>query len=871
MALQFDQLNNQLKTNDSTNANASMTLTPSGTGSVLLNGTGQNLLLQSNSLTNASWATSVASVTGSQTDPFGGTTAALITATATGAAGIGQSPTLTSQTYTLSVYAKAGTSTWLRLFGPYPTSSFAWFNLSTGVLGTVQTGLTATITSVGNGWYRCSMTGIGNGAIGLRIADADNSTTATSGTTAYFCAPQLEIGSTANTYTPTTTTAIYNAPVLSFSGVSNIGLQSDGSLYVSPAGTGALQAQKTDSTATGGNARGANAVDWSTIRGSASQVASGSYAVVCGGLSATNNSFGGVIVGGNNNQQSGAYAFLGAGESNTVQGTDAVLIGGKSNSSAGYFNFIGGGFTNSGTANAAVVSALATQQVTVGSLQIALTATNASIKVGQLLTGTGIVSYTYVTSAVATNTVSAMTSTISTTTLSVTALTGTMYIGTVLTGGSISPATAYVTAQLTATNAAAASPTASASSGSTTLVVSSATGIAVGQFVQPITGINTNTYVLAISGTSITISQATTGVITAGTAINFYTAGNTGTYSLNTSSTGTPTGGTSYTFGISQSASATGTPALSFYTPHGVVVGGGNNTATGSYSFIGGGGDAGTAANRNTASADWATVCGGIKNTSSNIYATIGGGKENTASGIGSFIGGGGAYQSTGTGFGNTTTNGASVIVGGISNNNSSFVGFIGGGYTNNASGSNYATIVGGQSNIANSNYSFVSAGYYGTTRGIEGNHVFPACNVPIASASGVSQSALLILGTQTTDATATVLRSNSSAASGTNQVILPNNSAYYFKGEIISGVTGGGNTKGWYIEGVIKRGAGVGTTALVGSPTVTSLYADAGASTWTVAVTADTTNGGLAVTFTGQASTTIRTVCQIRTTEMTY
>jgi len=42
------------------------------------------------------------------------------------------------------------------------------------------------------------------------------------------------------------------------------------------------------------------------------------------------------------------------------------------------------------------------------------------------------------------------------------------------------------------------------------------------------------------------------------------------------------------------------------------------------------------------------------------------------------------------------------------------------------------------------------------------------------------------------------------------------------------------------------------------------------GASSWTIAVTADTTNGGLSVTFTGQAAT-IRTVCQIRTTEMTY
>jgi hypothetical protein len=57
----------------------------------------------------------------------------------------------------------------------------------------------------------------------------------------------------------------------------------------------------------------------------------------------------------------------------------------------------------------------------------------------------------------------------------------------------------------------------------------------------------------------------------------------------------------------------------------------------------------------------------------------------------------------------------------------------------------------------------------------------------------------------------------------------------------------------------------------LVGTPTVTSSYADAGASTWTIAITADTTNGGLAITFTGQAGTTIRCVARLETTEMTF
>jgi hypothetical protein len=197
----------------------------------------------------------------------------------------------------------------------------------------------------------------------------------------------------------------------------------------------------------------------------------------------------------------------------------------------------------------------------------------------------------------------------------------------------------------------------------------------------------------------------------------------------------------------------------------------------------------------------------------------------------------------------------------------------VGGGSANAAqtSATGYNVVVGGANNQATGAYSAILGGQYGTTRSISGMQTMPACNSPISASLGVSQSSLLILGVQTTDATATALRSNTAAAGTTNQIILPNNSAYFFRGEVISGVTGGGDTKGWTIEGVIKRGANAASTALVGTPTVTSLYADAGAATWVIAVTADTTNGGIRVTFTGQAATTIRTVCRIQTTEMTF
>ena len=66
-------------------------------------------------------------------------------------------------------------------------------------------------------------------------------------------------------------------------------------------------------------------------------------------------------------------------------------------------------------------------------------------------------------------------------------------------------------------------------------------------------------------------------------------------------------------------------------------------------------------------------------------------------------------------------------------------------------------------------------------------------------------------------------------------------------------------------------RGAGVGTTVLIGTPQLNRVAASSGATAWSIALTADTTNGCLAVTVTGVAATTIRWVAKIETTEVTY
>jgi hypothetical protein len=676
----------------------------------VLKGTGTNLVVRSQEFDNASWTKSNTTVTANATTaPDGTATADKIIASATTATHfLFQGVTSgTGISFQVSVYAKKGEYNFFRIENGN-TGVGAYFNLNTGV---VVSGTGATIVDAGSGWYRCSLsTTTTTTSFNCVFAPSVDGTTSnftgdgTSGIFLWGC--QVEIGSTANTYIPTTTTAVYGTPTLSFSGVSTLGLESNGALFLQPAGTGAIQAQATTSTTAGGNARGANAVDFQMVRDTAARVASGSQAFigagrrntasgedsfVGGGFQNTASSSQASVVSGARNNASGGTSFIGSGNDNTANLTYGTVVGGQSNTASGYFGFVGNGSTNSTTSSSSVTTQSATMN---GTTAVTLSGSNANIKVGQLITGT------------------------------------------------------YITF-----------PT---------------------------------TYVAAISGTSLTLSTV---------------------------------------------ASGSGTATLSFFTPHGVVVGGGNNQATGSYSFIGGGGDAGTATNRNVASGDWSFV---------------GGGQQNTASGIGSVVAGGGTFGSGGSG--NTASGVGSAILG---------------GWGNTASGTG-ASVISGNNNTSNASRTTV-LGSLATARAINGIFAMQPCNSPISASGGINQTSILVLARQTTDATATALASDSSAAGTTNQVILPNNSAYFFRGEVISGVTGGGNTKGWTIEGVIKRGANAASTALVGTPTVTSSFADAGASTWTIAVTADTTNGGLRVTFTGQASTTIRTVCQIRTTEMTY
>ena len=84
---------------------------------------------------------------------------------------------------TVSVYAKAGERNWFTIgirSKPSTTIRRVFFDLSTGVVGTEESGNTGTIEDVGNGWYRCTVTrdissGPENPRAFFGLADADGS------------------------------------------------------------------------------------------------------------------------------------------------------------------------------------------------------------------------------------------------------------------------------------------------------------------------------------------------------------------------------------------------------------------------------------------------------------------------------------------------------------------------------------------------------------------------------------------------------------------------------------------------------------------------------------------------------------------------
>lgn len=114
--------------------------------------------------------------------------------------------------YAWSVYLKAAGYSWVFLDAYDGANHRTWFDLSTGTIGTVEAGNTATITDVGNGWYRCTIarsSGSVSTAYAVAIVSGNNELNITgNGVSGVFAwGAQLEQASAPGPYYATTTTA----------------------------------------------------------------------------------------------------------------------------------------------------------------------------------------------------------------------------------------------------------------------------------------------------------------------------------------------------------------------------------------------------------------------------------------------------------------------------------------------------------------------------------------------------------------------------------------------------------------------------------------------------------------------------------------
>ncbi len=235
-----------------------------------------------------------------------------------------------------------------------------------------------------------------------------------------------------------------------------------------------------------------------------------------------------------------------------------------------------------------------------------------------------------------------------------------------------------------------------------------------------------------------------------------------------------------------------------------------------------------------------------------------------------------GAIGSNSTSYG--TSGGTGTIAFGISSkanafwataigrqNTASNTGALALGYVNTASAVQSQAI--GAYSIASEQYSLAMG--HRSNSNIKGKFAYTSDRF---SSTGDAQTGIFVLRSDTTDATAEALTTDNSTAAATNQIILPNNSAYSFSGTIIARESAAASSDyaSWEIKGALLRDATAASTVL-GNGIVNKLYATAGASTWAVALTADTTNGGLKVEVTGAAATNIRWVATVNTSEVTY
>lgn len=192
-------------------------------------------------------------------------------------------------------------------------------------------------------------------------------------------------------------------------------------------------------------------------------------------------------------------------------------------------------------------------------------------------------------------------------------------------------------------------------------------------------------------------------------------------------------------------------------------------------------------------------------------------------------------------------------------------------GSTNAVSGQD-SVAFGNNNTVSNSSFAFGSlcqvngvvsfgTGTRSSDRGLNGVWTFAGGQF---SAVGDAQDMRAVYRIPTTNATTAAATANGGAASTTNQLVLPNASMYAVEAIVVCRENATGDSSAWRVTAAAKRGANAAATSLVGTPSVTLIGQDAGASTWSLAVVADTTNGALRFDVTGEAAHNIKWVVDV-------
>ena len=202
-----------------------------------------NLVTYSEQFDNAAWVkqTDTTISSNATTSPDGYTNAdKLVNSTSVNRQAIYQNSSLTG-VVSFSVFAKKAEYDVIQLTDGRVPTAFANFDLTNGVLGSVNN-YNATITSVGSGWYRCSIS-YDYGALTInqpRISLAQTTTEgrlvdfAGSGTDgAFIWGAQVEAGSYATSYIPTSGSAVTrNQDIFTRDGIGSLINSTEGVLFL---------------------------------------------------------------------------------------------------------------------------------------------------------------------------------------------------------------------------------------------------------------------------------------------------------------------------------------------------------------------------------------------------------------------------------------------------------------------------------------------------------------------------------------------------------------------------------------------------------------------------------------------------------------